>query len=455
MFLVIPMQKATIVGQATANGLSALNIIRVSGDAAIDLVSRLFQGKDLGSVPPRTVTYGHIVDNDQIIDEVMVSVFPEPNSYTRENMLEISCHGGYFVASEIIRLLIRHGARMAAPGEFTLRAYLNGRIDLTEAESIMDVIGAKTIDQLQLAQMGLRGDIKKQVVEIQSHLLDIIAGIEVNIDYPEYDDAVVISNTILKPKIKRLHTKITRLIRESQTGKIIREGIKAVIVGKPNVGKSSLLNSLLGEEKAIVTEISGTTRDLIEAELNLNGILVHLIDTAGIRDTTDVVEKIGIDRAKKAMADADLVLLVLDQSESLTELDEKLLALTASKKRILVGNKIDLGNKVDLQTEKIINISAKKRVGIDRLSSEVRNLFLGENAPKSKTALFANSRHIGILESVKSSLEAALTAIEANVPVDMVEIDLKRAWSEIGEITGETAPDTLLDKLFSSFCLGK
>jgi len=455
MFLVIPMQKETIVGQATASGISALNIIRVSGNDAIEIVNRLFQGRNLSIVPPRSITYGHFGEPDRIIDEVMVSVFPEPQSYTRENMVEINCHGGFLVSSEIIRLLIKHGARMANPGEFTLRAYLNGRIDLSEAESIMDVIGAKTIDQLQLAQKGLRGDIKKKVKDIQTQLLEIIASIEVNIDYPEYEDILVISNTILKPQIETLKTKIAHLLNESQTGKIIREGIRAVIVGKPNVGKSSLLNSLLGEEKAIVTEISGTTRDLIEAEWNLNGILVHLIDTAGIRDTTDIVEKIGIDRAKKAIADADLVLLVFDQSEALTDLDEKLLALTLTKKRILVGNKIDLGNKVDLEMEKIINVSAKNRKGIDQLAAEVHRLFLGDARIEPRSALFANSRHIGILESVKSSLDDALTAIRNQLPVDMVEIDLKKAWSEIGEITGETAPNALLDQLFSSFCLGK
>jgi tRNA modification GTPase len=449
------MQKETIVGQATANGPSALNIIRVSGDDAIDLVNQLFQGKDLLTLPAQTVTYGHIVDQHTVVDEVMVSVFRHPFSYTRENMVEISCHGGFFVASEIIRLLIKSGARMADPGEFTLRAYLHGRIDLSEAESIMDVINAKTKDQLRLAQMGLRGDVKRQVVELQKQLLQIIAEIEVNIDYPEYDDVVQVTNALLKPKIESLRDKILEHIQSSRTGKIIREGIKAVIIGKPNVGKSSLLNSLIGEEKAIVTEISGTTRDLVEAELNLNGIYLHLIDTAGIRDTTDIVEKIGIERAKKAVDDADLVLLVLDQSASLTELDEQLLALTQSKKRILVGNKIDLGSHVDILSEKIINVSAKNRIGMDQLAKEVQTLFWGNQPFNAESALFANARHIGALEAAQVALDAALSAVDQGLPVDMVEIDLRNAWSEIGEITGDTASESLVDTLFSSFCLGK
>lgn len=450
------MLESTIVGQATANGIGALNLIRVSGEDAIRLVNGVFQGKDLEQAAGNEAIYGHIMDGKDTIDEVIAILYRAPHSYTRENMVEITCHGGFFVASEIIRLLIRNGARLAERGEFTRRAFLNGRIDLTEAESVMDIINAKNKAQLDQAQKALRGDIKVQVDKMQNDLLGIIAQIEVNIDYPEYDDVEVITDKIVIPKIKDLIVRIETAIASSQTGKIIRDGIKTVIAGKPNVGKSSLLNSLLREEKAIVTEISGTTRDLIEAEMDLDGIILKLIDTAGIRETADIIEKIGIERTKKAIADADLVLLVLDQSESLTGYDKELLNLTKDKVRILVGNKADLGKKIDPGTEKIINISAKNRVGIDLLAAEVRNLFLkAELGTSNDEALFANARHIAKLQAALSALKDALAAAENHLPIDMAEIDLKAAWDHLGEITGENSTDVLISTLFSRFCLGK
>lgn len=449
------MLNNTIVALASANGIGALNIIRVSGDEAFQIVNKVFRGKNLEKAKSHQVIYGHIVDGFDTIDEVMVSLYAEPNSFTRENVVEISCHGGFFVAGEIIRVLIKNGASLAERGEFTRRAFINGRIDLTEAESIMDIIYAKNKSQLSLAQKTLRGDIKNLVGSLQNELLDIIAQIEVNIDYPEYDDINVLTNEIILPKIADLETKLTRIIRESQTGKVIRDGIKTVIVGKSNVGKSSLLNSLLKEEKAIVTEISGTTRDLIEAEMTIDGILMKLIDTAGIRETSDLIEKIGIERTKKAMADADLVLLVLDQSESLTEYDKDLLELTKDKARILVGNKIDLGKKMDLATEKIINISAKNHTGIDLLASEVKRMFINEDIINVDNAVFSNARHIAKLEETMISLRDAHEAAKLNLPVDMVEIDLRAAWACLGEITGETSNDVLISTLFAKFCLGK
>ncbi len=449
------MLNNTIVSQASANGIGALNIIRVSGDEAIQIVNRVFQGKNLEKVKSHQAVYGHIVDRDMLIDEVMVFVYIAPNSFTRENVVEISCHGGFFVAGEIIRVLIKNGARLAERGEFTRRAFLNGRIDLTEAESIMDIIYAKNKSQLALAQKALRGDIKKLVESLQNELLEIIAQIEVNIDYPEYDDIDVLTSEIILPKIIDLESKITQVIRESQTGKVIREGIKTVIVGKPNVGKSSLLNSLLKEEKAIVTEISGTTRDLIEAEMTIDGILLKLIDTAGIRETSDVIELIGIERTKKAIADADLVLLVLDQSESLTEYDKELLELTKDKVRILVGNKIDLGKKMDLATEKIINISAKNHTGIDLLALEVKRMFINEEIINQADAVFSNARHIAKLEETQLALKDAHEAARMKLPIDMVEIDLRNGWTSLGEITGESSNDALISTLFAKFCLGK
>ncbi len=448
------MYTDTIVAQATASGISALNLIRISGDNAIGIVRKIFKGKNLETVDTHTATYGHIVDKGEIIDEVMVFVYRKPNSYTREDLVEISCHGGFLAASEIIRLLIRNGARLANRGEFTSRAYLNGRIDLTAAESIMDIVNAKTHEQLLLAQRSLKGETRKLVEDLQKDLLFIIAQIEVNIDYPEYDDVEVMSTKIIIPKISELIRRLDKILVSANTGKVIRNGIKTVIVGKPNVGKSSLMNSLLQEDRAIVTEISGTTRDLIEAELNLEGILLKLYDTAGIRETTDTIERIGIDKAKSAIANADLILLVLDQSNELTDHDKSLLKLTKDKTRIIVGNKTDLGKKLDLEYEKVINISAKNHTGIDELAQEVKTLFFNAKF-NPREAVIANTRHIAKLEETRRILSDALRSAKNKLPVDMVEIDLRDAWTSLGEITGDTSTDSLINTLFANFCLGK
>lgn len=444
----------TIVAQATASGIAALNIIRVSGMDAISLVDKIIQGPRLEQMKSHQTAYAHVVDQEEIIDEVMVSVFREPRSFTRENMVEITCHGGAIVSSEIIKLLIRHGARLAEPGEFSKRAFIHGRIDLTMAEGIIDVVEAKTREQLILAQKSISGEIKAKVDAFQSALLEMIGIIEVNIDYPEYDDVVSMTGTILKPKLESLINDIDAIIRASERGKIVREGLSVVIVGKPNVGKSSLLNSLLKEERAIVTDVSGTTRDLIEAEMNLDGLLVKLIDTAGIRKTEDVVETIGVNRAKKAIDTADLVLLVVDQSDSLTDLDSDLLELTKTKKRILVGNKIDLGRKHDFAPEHVVDISAKNKIGLDDLAQKIREMFL-ESSTTSSDLLFANERHVGIIQQARDQIGDALDAIHAHMPIDLIVIDLHGAWESLGEITGKSTTETLIDHLFASFCLGK
>ncbi|MDD3122773.1 MAG: tRNA uridine-5-carboxymethylaminomethyl(34) synthesis GTPase MnmE [Candidatus Izemoplasmatales bacterium] len=445
----------TIVGISTKLGESAVSVVRISGEDSISIADKIFRGKDLKSVQSHSTHYGTIVDGDEMIDEVMVTIFLNPRSFTTEDTVEITCHGGYLIANEIVKLLLINGARLATNGEFTRRAYLNGRIDLTKAESIMDMISAKTRTQLQVATFALKGDIFSLVKDLQDDLLNIIAQIEVNIDYPEYDDAIVITKEIIKPKIEELLAKINTTIKHSSTGKIIREGIKTVIIGRPNVGKSSLLNSLLKEDKAIVTEISGTTRDLIEAELNLSGIILKLIDTAGIRETEDIVEKIGIEKTKKAIEEAALVLLVLDQSQSLTILDKELLDLTKSKPRILIGNKMDLGKIIDIQGESIIPISAKDKVGLELIENEVKKLFIDESLIDNHETILSNTRHISKLEETKKNLEDALQATLELLPVDMIEIDLKNAWHNLGEITGDIASDTLIQTLFSRFCLGK
>lgn len=445
----------TIVAKTTANGTSAINLIRVSGDDSFDIVNKIFKGVDLAKQKSHTVHYGYIYNQNEQIDEVLISVFKAPKTFTAEDTVEITCHGGNFIANEIIKLLIANGARFAENGEFTKRAYLNGRLDLTEAESIMDLVNAKTFNQLKIANSQLRGDVLTLIDNLQNDVLDIVANIEVNIDYPEYDDVVEMTNDIIIPNIKILINKIDKILSDSTTGQVIREGINTVIVGKPNVGKSSLLNTLLKEDKAIVTEISGTTRDLIEAELNLDGIILKLIDTAGIRTTEDIVEKIGIDKTKKAIAKADLILLVLDQSSSITETDNELLKITQNKTRIILGNKIDLGSKINLDNEHIINISVKNNIGIDKLAEEVKRLFVDEKLLADDYTLISNARHIGKLEETKIALQQALESAENQIPIDMVEIDLRKAWTSLGEITGENTSDDLITTLFSKFCLGK
>lgn len=445
----------TIVGISTKLGESAINVIRVSGDDALLCVNKIYKGTDLTKAKSHSIHYGWIVENDQTIDEVVLSVFLKPRSFTTEDTVEISCHGGFLIANEIVRLLLKNGARLADKGEFTRRAYLLGRIDLTKAESIMDMISAKTPAQLQVANMQLRGDVFSLVESLQSDLLDIIAQIEVNIDYPEYDDAIVMTKEIIEPKIIELISRLDGVLKNANTGKVIREGINTVIVGKPNVGKSSLLNSLLKEEKAIVTDISGTTRDLIEAEYNLNGIILNLIDTAGIRKTEDFVEKIGIERTKSAIGKASLVLLVLDQSQALSEFDHELLELTKNKTRILVGNKMDLGTKLDIDNEVIISVSAKNSQGLEQLENEVRRLFIDESLMDNHQTILSNTRHISKIEESKDRLNDALTATKDLLPVDMIEIDLRAAWQQLGEITGESTNESLINTLFSKFCLGK
>lgn len=445
----------TIAAKTTADGVSAINIIRISGTESISIVNEIFKGKDLTQQPSHTIHYGHIHDHSQTIDEVMVSIFRSPKTFTTEDIIEISCHGGNFIADEILKLLISKGIRIAEKGEFSKRAYLNGRLDLTEAESIMDLVNAKSFEQLKIANKQLQGDILTLVTNLQNKILNIIAQIEVNIDYPEYDDIQQLTNDMILPRINDLITEIKQIIKESETGKIIREGIKTVIVGKPNVGKSTLLNTLLKEDKAIVTDISGTTRDLIEADLNLDGIILRLVDTAGIRITKDVIEKIGINKTKKAIETADLVLLVLNQSEELSEMDKDLLNLTKNKQRIIIGNKIDLGNQISIDNESIINISAKNKEGIEELAKAVKQLFINEKLLNSERAMLSNVRHIGKFKEVLQALNDAKKAALDQIPIDFVEIDLRKAWANLGEITGQSSNEDLLDHLFSNFCLGK
>ncbi len=445
----------TIAQISSALGQGAISIVRMSGEDSIKIANKVFDGTNLETVPSHTVHYGHIVYKDNNIDEVLITVFKAPKTFTTEDIVEINCHGGVFVANKILEILLLEGARSANPGEFTERAFLNGRIDLTQAEAVMDIIEAKSDLSLSLANKGLDGEIYKLIVNLRTDLLNIIAHIEVNIDYPEYDDVVQLSNNVIKPKIVNLLSKIENLLEKASYGKVIKDGVKTAIIGKPNVGKSSLLNALLREDKAIVTEIQGTTRDIVEGNINIGGIILNLIDTAGIRESEDLIEKIGIDKAKTIINEAELILFVLDNNQILTEDDEKLLELTKYKKRIIIINKTDLNKELYHTFENSISVSALHKTGINELEGMIKKMFLsGEVNPTDQTYI-SNARHIAKLNEALKSLKDSVIAIKDALPIDMVEIDLKAAWSALGEIIGDTSTTNLLDELFSKFCLGK
>jgi tRNA modification GTPase len=443
----------TICAISTAYGTAGISVIRVSGDEAIEKVNQIFKGKNLLKVDSHTIHYGHIMGSDnKEIDEVMVAVLRNPRSFTTEDMVEISTHGGILVTQKVLKRLLSIGVRMANPGEFTERAFVSGRIDLAESEAVMDLINAKNDNAMKLALNALKGETSKLINDLRDKLLGIIAIIEVNIDYPEYDDTVEMTNQLVKPEIEAFIKDLDEILKGSNKGRLLKEGVSTAIIGKPNVGKSSLLNALLNEERAIVTNIAGTTRDTVEASINIGGITLNLIDTAGIRETSDLVEKIGIDRSKKAINQAELVILVLDLSASLSKEDEILLELTKHKRRILVGNKKDLGYKLELKD--IIPLSALTKDNLDALESKIINILQLEDIGADFNYI-SSVRHIQKLEETKFLLQQVLGAIEAGLPIDMVEIDIRNAWQTLGEITGDYHPEDLIDELFSKFCLGK
>ncbi len=449
------MGNDTIVAISTALGQGAISIVRLSGEEAIEIVNKSFKGVNLENVKSHTIHYGHIVYNNKNIDEVMISVFKAPKSFTTEDIIEINCHGGIFVANKILEIMLINGARSANPGEFTERAFLNGRIDLTQAEAVMEIIEAKSDMSLTLANEGLDGVIYKLITDLRSNLINIIANIEVNIDYPEYDDVLELSNNVLKPEIEKLISKIEDILEKAHYGKIIKDGIKTAIIGRPNVGKSSILNALLREDKAIVTEILGTTRDIVEGNVNIGGIILNLIDTAGIRESNDLVEKIGINKAKTAINEAELILFVLDNNQALTNEDKKLLELTKSKKRIVIINKKDLNKELTHSFNNSVAISALHKTGIEDLENLIRHMFLSGEINLSDQTYVSNTRHIAKLSESLVALKESIQAIHSEMPVDMVEIDLKNAWMLLGEIIGDTSTTSLLDELFRKFCLGK
>ena len=444
----------TIAAISTALGIGAISIIRVSGTDAINIVNKIFD-KDLLNAKSHTIHYGHIIENNKIIDEVLVSVMLAPKTFTTENIVEINCHGGISATNKVLELVLLNGARLAEPGEFTKRAFLNGRIDLTQAEGIMNLIDSKSEVSREMAINQLTGNVSNLISSLRKDLIEIISNIEVNIDYPEYEDIEEITTEKLLPKIKNIKENLIETIKNAENGKLINEGIKIGIIGKPNVGKSSLLNTLLNENKAIVTDIEGTTRDIVEGNFILNGIVCHIIDTAGIRETNDIVEKLGVNKSLEIIDNSDLIIFMLNNNEELTKDEIKILDKIKEKKHIIVINKIDLGNKLKFENINPIKISIKEKKGIQELKDKIIELFnLGEIQTKDLTYL-SNARSISLLKKSLSIINESIKNIELLTPIDIIEMDLKTCWETLGEIIGKTYTDELIDEIFSRFCLGK
>lgn len=458
--IMITREFDTIAAISTPLGEGAIGIVRLSGTDSFAIAQKIFKGKDLNKVASHTLNYGHIIDplTGKVMDEVMVGAMKSPKTFTREDIIEINTHGGIAVTNEILQLAIREGARLAEPGEFTKRAFLNGRVDLTQAEAVMDIIRAKTDKAMNIAVKQLDGSLSDLINNTRQEILNTLAQIEVNIDYPEYDDVEEATTAVVREKTMEFEQLLTKLLRTARRGKILREGISTAIIGRPNVGKSSLLNNLLREDKAIVTDIAGTTRDVIEEYVNINGVPLKLIDTAGIRETDDIVEQIGVERSKKALKEANLVLLVLNASEPLTAQDRQLLEISQDTNRIILLNKTDLPETIETSKlpEDVIRISVLKNQNIDKIEERINNLFF-ENAGlvEQDATYLSNARHISLIEKAVESLQAVNQGLELGMPVDLLQVDLTRTWEILGEITGDAAPDELITQLFSQFCLGK
>lgn len=455
----------TIAAISTPPGEGAISIVRLSGDQAIAVVKKIFSGRDLTKVASHTINYGHIINPEtkQEIDEVMVSVMRAPKTFTREDIIEINCHGGIVPTNQILQLVLSSGTRLAEPGEFTKRAFLHGRIDLSQAEAVMDLIRAKTDRSMKVALNQLDGNLGHLIKNLRQDILDVLAQVEVNIDYPEYDDVETLTTKMLQEKAVEVKQRIKQLLTTARQGKILREGLATAIIGRPNVGKSSLLNHLLHEDKAIVTDVAGTTRDVIEEYVNVHGVPLKLIDTAGIHQTEDKVEKIGVERSKQAINQADLVMILLNNSEPLTTEDRQLLELTADKKRLILLNKSDLPNKLEISQvqqmvdpkTQILQASVLKNQGLDQLEQVIADLFFGGIENSQTTVMVTNARHIALLKKAEQALDDVLRGIKQGMPVDLVQIDMTNCWELLGEITGDSYQDELLDQLFSQFCLGK
>ena len=452
----------TIAAISTPRGEGGIGIVRLSGDESLGILSKIFKPKskkDVKEIKSYTINYGHIYDGEELIDEVLVSVMKAPNTYTREDIVEINCHGGYLITQKVLELVLKSGAKIAEPGEFTRRAFLNGRLDLTQAEAIIDLIHGKTDKSISLSLNNLRGDLRDQINHLKKILLDVAAHVNVVLDYPEEGvDEPIPEHLIIE--LHNVKDTITKLVESYDKGKMIKEGIKTAIVGKPNVGKSSLLNSILREERAIVTSIAGTTRDTIEEIINIKGIPLIMVDTAGIRKTQDEVENIGVQKSKKMLKEADLVLFVLDSSRDFSDEDREIYDSIQSEKVIGILNKIDMEKKLDItnltKVKKWIEISALENIGIDTLENEIYNFILSENIEDSSEKLIiTNIRHKSALEKTKKSIENIFETIDMGYPMDLIAVDLNDALDSLSEVTGEISSEDLLDHIFSNFCVGK
>ena len=448
--------KDTICAIATLVGESSINVIRISGDDSISIVNKIFD-KDLTKKNSYTITYGYIIDQSEKIDEVLVSVFKGPKSFTREDVVEINTHGGKISVNKIMELLMVNGCRLAEPGEFLKRAFLNGRIDLVQAESVSDMITSRTDAARAMSMKGISHELSKKINDLRSNILELIANIEVNIDYPEYEDAVVVTCDLVREKISYVEVKIHDLIDTSKNGLLIKNGINIAIVGKPNVGKSSILNQLIGEEKAIVTNIKGTTRDIVEGSSIINGIEVNFYDTAGIRESDDVVESIGIEKSIKKIEESDLILFVIDSSVAFDEEDKEVLEKLGDKEVLVVYNKSDIGSNKNELLEKYdsIEINTKENDKIKLLKDKIVEIFNLSEIEKSDYTYISNARQIALLKKCLDIIKDIRVELEMDVPVDLMQINIQLLWETLGEITGQVYKDDLLDEIFSKFCLGK
>ena len=444
------MNEDIIVAIATSRLEAAISMIRVSGPDCIAFVQKFFTGKIIEK-PSHTINYGYIIDDGKRIDEVLVNIYRGTRTFTGEEMVEINCHGGVYITSRVLEVCIKNGARMAERGEFSKRAFLNGRIDLSQAEAISDIITAKNSYATDLALKGISGSISGFIEDLKEDLIQIITQIEVNIDYPEYDDVEELTASSLLPRSANLLTKMNKILDDSKNIKLVKEGIKTVIIGRPNVGKSSLLNALLREDKAIVTNIAGTTRDIVEGSISIDGVVLNMIDTAGIRETDDIIESMGVEKSKELIHEADLVLLVIDGSQSLSSEDMQLLELTEDATRIIVLNKADQGTKVDLDG---IVISAKDNQ-ISTLTEEIKKMLELGKIIDNNDHILTNARQTMLLQRASQALKQAVEAMEMMIPTDLIVTDLYECWNNLKEILGEKAKEDLLDELFKRFCIGK
>ncbi|QFT91202.1 tRNA modification GTPase MnmE [Bacillus sp. THAF10] len=457
----------TIAAISTPMGEGAIAIVRLSGEEAFRIIDEIFQtpsSKKMSDATSHTIHYGHIVDpsSGKTIEEVMVSVMRGPKTFTREDVVEINCHGGLVSVNKLLQLVLSRGARLAEPGEFTKRAFLNGRIDLSQAEAVMDLIRAKTDRAMNVALGQMEGRLSRLIQKLRQEILETLAHVEVNIDYPEYDDVEEMTHQLLLEKSSYVKVELEKLLQTSQQGKILREGLSTVIIGRPNVGKSSLLNSLVHENKAIVTDIPGTTRDVIEEYVSVRGVPLRLVDTAGIRETEDIVERIGVEKSREVLKKADLILLVLNYNEEFSQEDKQLFEAVKGMDVIVIINKTDLPQQINLDAVKeaasshtVITTSLKEEQGIDELEEAISSMFFQGDLEAGDLTYVSNTRHIALITQAQQALADAIEGMHSGVPIDIVQIDLTRTWEILGEVIGDAVHESLIDQLFSQFCLGK